>query len=138
MYLVCRHRQSGRVKESRDFPPPNMEHPLQESPDMQQSHKDLGDNAMAEGQADGGYETSTNMSPAESSGCISYGSECTVPINAESGPPGNESRVYVPSTLPFAPTQFSSELVLDQLQSRTLDNKDKYDMDNKVDTILNA
>ena len=136
MYL-CRHRQSGRVKESMDFPPPNVEYPLQESPDMQQSHKDLSNNA--EGQADGGYgsgDTPTTISPAESAGSISYGSEYTVPIYAESGPPAGASRVHVPSTLPFAPTQFSSELVLDQLQSRTSDNKDREDMDKKVHTIL--
>jgi hypothetical protein len=127
------------VKGKTSFPLPNVESPLQESPDVQHSHKDQAANKV-EDQGDGGYgsgETPTTISPAESTGCISYGSECTVSIHAESGLPGGETRVHASKdTLPFASTQLGPQALLEQLQLRTLDNKDSEDMDNKVHEFM--
>ena len=109
MYLVYRHVRPSHVKEEKDFTL-NVEFPLQESPDNQHFHKDLGNNA--ENQGDGGYgsgETPTTISLAESAettSSISGGSECTVPAHAEAGQPGGET--HIPSDLPLKCTQIGA------------------------------
>lgn len=137
VYLVYRHSKLSReTQEIMDFPPPNVEYPLQESPDMQQSHKDLSDSA--EGQADGGYgsgDTPTTISPAESSDYIIGRSDCMVPSQTESSLPDGGARHVLSASLPIAPNQLHLEDVLQQYQSRTLDNKDSEDMDNKVNNF---
>lgn len=100
---------------------------------MQRSHKD------PEDQGDGGYgshDTSTTTSPSGSisTGCICGESECMVPFQTESD--GGARHVLSKDSLPYAPNQLHLEVVLEQHQSRTSDNKDREDMKNKVHTIL--
>ena len=136
MYLVYRHVWPSHVKEKKDFTL-NVEFPLQESPDNQHFHKDLGNNA--ENQGDGGYgsgETPTTISlseSAETASSISGGSECTVSACAEAGPQGGKT--HIPSTLPLKCIQIGAQHALEQYQSRTSDNRDKDDMENKVHTF---
>ena len=99
----------------------------------QHSHKDPKDQGD---RGCGSHDTSTTTSPSGSisSGCICGESECMVPFQTESD--GGAQHVLSKGSLPFPPTQFNSEVVLEQYQSRTLDNKDREDMKNKVHTIL--
>ncbi len=117
-----------------DTLPPNVKCPLQESRNVQQAHKDPSNSAKDQG--DGGYGSSdspTTISPAESTGCISCGSECTVSIQAESGLPGGETRVHASKdTLPFTTSQLEPQLLVEQLQLKTSDNKDSEDMEIKL------
>ena len=81
--------------------------------------------------------TATSVSVAESvetGSSISGGSECTVSIRPESGPPGGET--HIPTNLPLKYSRLSPQCVLEKIQSRTSDNKDREDMDNKVHTLL--
>ena len=124
--------QPSRVKGKKSFTP-NMKSPLQESPDMQRSHKD------PEDQGDKGYGShdmsiTTSPSGSISNGSICGESECVVPFQTESD--GGARHVLSKATLPFAPTLFHSEDVFEQYQSRTSDNKDREDMKDKVHTIL--
>ena len=141
MYLVCKRVQFCRVKEKKDFLP-TVESPLQESPENQRVHKDPSD--KAEDQSDegcGSGETTATTSLSESSeivSSISGGSECTTSIQTESGLLGGEIHVHVPSKdiLPFKSRQLDAQLLIEQIQSRTSDNRDREDRDNKVHTFM--
>ena len=128
----CTCIQLSRVKGKKSFTP-NVKCPLQESPDMQRSHKD------PEDQGDKGYgsrdtSTTTSTSGSISNGSICGESECMVPFQTESD--GRARHVLSKASLPLASTQLDSEVVAEQYQSRTSDNKDREDMKNKVHTIL--
>lgn len=86
-------------------------------------------------------ETTTTTSVSESveiASSISGGSDYTVSFHPESGPPGGETHVHVPSKdiLPFKSRQLDAQLLIEQIQSRTSDNRDREDMDNKVHTFM--
>ena len=107
---------------------PNVECPQQES-----SEKDSSNNTGDLG--DGGYGTSdtpTTISRSESAGSISDRSERTVSIHSELGLPGGATGIPSKGILPLTSTQLEPEVVLQQYQSRTSDNKNSEDMDNKV------
>ena len=128
IYLARKHVQRSRVKEERDLSP-TVEYPLQESPASRRSSTDPGDDA--EDQGDGGYVSAATPTTTSLSGSISGASACT-----ESGPPDGKTRIQIHSTLPFTSTQLRPELVHEQYQSRTADNRDSEDMDNKVHKFM--
>ena len=119
-----------------------MESPLQESPENQRVHKDPSN--KAEDQSDegcGSGETTATTSLSESAEIVSSTSgesECTASIHSESGLTGGETHVHVPSKdiLPFKPAHLDAQLLLEQHQSRTSDNKEREDRDNKVRAFM--
>lgn len=124
------HRvQLGCVKKREDFPT-NMTSPL---PETQLFHVDPGNGA--EDHSDRGYETTATVSLSSST---SNEIESMASIHLESGQPGGHSEAHVPSRniLPFNPTQFDTQQVVDQLQSRVSDNRDREDARNKVNEFV--
>jgi hypothetical protein len=125
------------MKETMAFPLPAVEYQPQESLHMQHSYKDPDNNSEDQGD-DEEYGSSdpptTSTSP---DGSISDRSDCNVMTPLQTVPDGGARHVPVLSkgVLPFPPTQFDSEVVREQHESRTSDNRDREDMKNKVHTL---
>ena len=104
-------------------------------PETQLSHVDPSNGA--EDHSDRGYgsgETTATISLSSSTGDEF---ESMASIHPESGQPGGHSEAHVPSRniLPFNPIQFDTQQVVDQLQSRASDNRDR-DVRNKVNEFV--
>ena len=60
----------------------------------------------------------------------------TVPLQAQSGQTGNGTFLLSKGALPLNPNQLSADQLCENTESRTTDNKDKEDMENKVHAYM--
>ncbi len=124
---LCKHkcRQRSHMKKTMAFPLPAVEY-------HDDNTEDQDDDDEESGSSD---PPTTTTSP---DGSISDRSDDNVMIPLQTVPDGEARHVPVLSrdALPFRLNQFDSEVVREQHESRTSDNRDREDMKNKVHTFL--
>ena len=142
-FLVCKLYRFCHMKEE-DFHPNVQFHQETNGAaenQLRDFNTDPGANSTVD-QSDGGSHSSESTmttsvpdSDAVSSTMAIDQPEQIVASQAESGQPGGASCLPSRKTLPLICTQLGADLVHEQYDSRTSDNKDKEDMDDKVHKI---